>query len=40
MALRRETCILGDVIVLRCMSRLVIGEETTVFREEVKKLLK
>jgi hypothetical protein len=38
-ALRTEACILGDVIVLRCMGRLVIGEDTTAFREEVKKLL-
>jgi hypothetical protein len=39
MALRTEASILGDVIVLRCIGRLVIGEETTAFREEVKKLL-
>jgi hypothetical protein len=40
MALRTETCILGDVIVLRYLGRLVIGETTTAFREEVKKLLR
>ncbi len=39
MALRTEASILGDVIVLRCIGRLVIREETTAFREEVKKLL-
>ncbi len=39
MALRTETRISGDVIVLRCLGRLVIGEETTAFREEIKKLL-
>jgi anti-anti-sigma factor len=39
MALRTEIRSSGDVIVLRCWGRLVIGEEITVFRKEVKKLL-
>ncbi len=39
MALRTETRISGDVILLRCSGRLVIGEESAAFREEVKKLL-
>ena len=38
MALRTETRISGDVIVLRCIGTLGIGEETE-FRERVKKLL-
>jgi anti-anti-sigma factor len=37
--LRTETCISGEVIVLRCLGRLVIGEEITAFRDEIKKLL-
>ena len=39
MALRTEIRILGDVIVLCCGGRLVIGQEITAFRAEVKKLL-
>jgi len=39
MALRTEIRILGDVIVLRCWGRLIIGEEITAFREMVKKRL-
>jgi anti-sigma B factor antagonist len=40
LGLRTETRVSGEVIVLRCLGRLVIGEETTGFREEVKKLLR
>jgi anti-sigma B factor antagonist len=40
LGLRTETRVSGEVIVLRCSGRLVIGEETTAFREEVKKLLR
>ena len=39
MALRTETRISGDVIVLRCLVVSLLGKETTAFREEVKKLL-
>jgi len=39
MALRTEIRISGDVIVLCCRGRLVIGAEITAFRAEVKKLL-
>jgi anti-anti-sigma factor len=39
MALRTEIRILGEVIVLRCWGRLVIGEEITAFREVVKQRL-
>lgn len=39
MALRTEIRSSGDVIVLHCCGRLVIGEEITSFREEVEKLL-
>ena len=39
LGLRTETRVSGDVIVLCCLGRLVIGEETNAFREEVKKLL-
>ena len=39
MALRTEIRISGDVIVLCCWGRLVIGAEITALRAEVKKLL-
>jgi len=38
-ALRIKSYFLGDVIVLRCVGRLVAGKETTAFREGVEKLL-
>ena len=38
MALRTETRMSGAVVVLRCLGRLVSGEESA-FRERVKKLL-
>jgi anti-sigma B factor antagonist len=39
MRLRTETYFWGDVIILRCVGRLVAGEETTAFRQRVEKLL-
>ena len=39
MVLRTEMRILGDLVVLHCRGRLVIGEEIAGFREEVEKLL-
>jgi anti-anti-sigma factor len=39
MALRTEIRISGDVIVLCCRGRLVIGAEITAFRAEVTKLI-
>jgi anti-anti-sigma factor len=39
MRLRIETYFWGDVTILRCVGRLVAGEETTVFRQAVEKLL-
>ena len=38
-ALRTKTYFWGDVVVLRCVGRLVVGEETTAFRQGVEKLL-
>jgi anti-anti-sigma factor len=38
-ALSTKTYFWGDVIVLRCVGRLVAGKETTAFREGVEKLL-
>jgi anti-sigma B factor antagonist len=38
-ALRTKTYFWGDVIILRCVGRLVAGKETTAFRQEVEKLL-
>ncbi len=39
MVLRTEMRILGDLVVLHCRGRLVIGGEIAGFREEVEKLL-
>ena len=39
MALRIKSYFWGDVIVLRCVGRLVAGKETTAFRQGVEKLL-
>ena len=38
-ALRIKSYFWGDVIVLRCVGRLVAGKETTAFRQGVEKLL-
>ena len=39
MALKMETDISGDVVILRCAGRLVFGDETAAFRERVKNIL-
>lgn len=39
MALKTTSHFWGDVIVFRCVGRLVAGEETTAFRQGVEKLL-
>lgn len=39
MALRTKTYFWGNVIILRCVGRLVAGKKTTAFRQEVEKLL-
>jgi anti-anti-sigma factor len=39
MALRTKTYFWGDVIILRCVGRLVAGKETTAFRQGVEELL-
>ena len=39
MALRIETYSRGDVIILRCVGRLVAGQQITAFRQGVEKLL-
>jgi anti-sigma B factor antagonist len=39
MALRTITHFWGDVVILRCMGRLVAGLETITFRQGVEKLL-
>jgi len=38
-ALRTKTYFWGNVIILRCVGRLVAGKETTAFLQEVEKLL-
>jgi anti-anti-sigma factor len=38
-ALRIKTYFRGDVIVLRCVGRLVTGKETSTFRQGIEKLL-
>jgi len=39
MGLKATTYFRGDVIVFRCVGRLVAGEETTAFRQRAEKLL-
>jgi anti-anti-sigma factor len=39
MALKMETDISGDVVVLYCARRLVFGDETAAFRERIQNIL-
>jgi anti-sigma B factor antagonist len=39
MALRMETRISGDVIILHCAGRLVFGDEAAAFRDRIKNIL-
>jgi len=39
MALKMETDISGDVVILYCAGRLVFGDETAAFRERIQNIL-
>jgi anti-sigma B factor antagonist len=39
MALKMETHISGDVLILHCVGRLVFGDEAAAFRERIKNIL-
>jgi anti-sigma B factor antagonist len=39
MALRMETDIAGDVVILYCAGRLVFGDESAAFRERIRNIL-
>ena len=39
MALRVQTEIAGDVVILRCEGRIVFGDEAAVVRERVQSML-
>jgi anti-sigma B factor antagonist len=39
MALKMETDISGDVVILYCAGRLVFGDESAAFRERVRNIL-
>jgi anti-anti-sigma factor len=39
MALKMETDISGDVVILYCSGRLVFGDETAAFRERIRNIL-
>jgi len=39
MALKMETDISGDVVILYCAGRLVFGDETAAFRERIRNIL-
>jgi anti-sigma B factor antagonist len=39
MPLKMQTDISGDVVILCCVGRLVIGDETAAFRERIRNIL-